>query len=144
MSEETKQKRVGLCSQFDLPKIHVKAAAHVFGHDAMRGHECQVSGVLQEGKHFYCKSVVFSFCVDASEFLLVLSVCVCGWLTRMVFLQGSWPLQVSKTSFSAPPEMVACQTAFLRFYESVHQGRRLAWLHHLGKAEVYVEFFGDC
>lgn len=47
---------------------------------------------------------------------------------------------MGKSAFTAPSEMQVCQSAFLRFYESVHQGRRLAWMHHLGKADVRLNY----
>jgi predicted transcriptional regulator len=57
-----------------------------------------------------------------------------------VLTQGSWPLQVHKSAFNAPEEFLCCQRAFGKYYDSVHQGRRLVWLHHLGKADVRVTF----
>ncbi len=57
-----------------------------------------------------------------------------------VLTQGSWPLQVHKSAFNAPEEFLCCQRAFGKYYDSVHQGRRLVWLHHLGKADVRVNY----
>ncbi len=47
---------------------------------------------------------------------------------------------MGKSAFTAPPEMQICQSAFLKFYETVHQGRRLAWMHHLGKADIRLNY----
>lgn len=58
-----------------------------------------------------------------------------------VLTQGSWPLQVHKSAFNPPPVMRRCLDAFAAFYDSAHQGRRLAWLHHLGKADIRVNCF---
>ena len=58
----------------------------------------------------------------------------------MVLTQGSWPLSVNKSSFKAPREMLACMQSFSEYYDSVHQGRKLSYLHHLGKADLRINF----
>lgn len=39
-----------------------------------------------------------------------------------------------------PPELGLCQTVFVKFYDTIHQGRKVVWLHHLGKADVRTAF----
>eukprot|EP01116_Phalansterium_solitarium_P018270 TRINITY_DN4793_c0_g1_i1.p1 TRINITY_DN4793_c0_g1~~TRINITY_DN4793_c0_g1_i1.p1 ORF type:complete len:826 (+),score=399.02 TRINITY_DN4793_c0_g1_i1:355-2832(+) len=53
-----------------------------------------------------------------------------------VLTAGSWPLQTQPAAFQVPPELEVCLSAFSAYYASEHQGRRLSWLHALGKAEL--------
>ncbi|KAL2916520.1 hypothetical protein HK105_203953 [Polyrhizophydium stewartii] len=58
-----------------------------------------------------------------------------------VLTTGSWPLNATTSAdFRIPVELEQTVAQFTAFYASQHNGRRLAWLHHLSKADVRAAF----
>eukprot|EP01117_Protostelium_nocturnum_P003593 TRINITY_DN1480_c0_g1_i1.p1 TRINITY_DN1480_c0_g1~~TRINITY_DN1480_c0_g1_i1.p1 ORF type:complete len:629 (+),score=88.00 TRINITY_DN1480_c0_g1_i1:331-2217(+) len=53
-----------------------------------------------------------------------------------VLTAGSWPLQTQASNFNVPQELEKCINQFQSWYSSRHQGRKLAWLHHLSKGDI--------
>jgi len=53
-----------------------------------------------------------------------------------VLTAGSWPMQSQSSNFNVPQELEKCIQHFQNYYMTQHQGRRLAWLHHLSKGDV--------
>jgi len=69
--------------------------------------------------------------------------------TVNVLTSGFWPLQAGNATNSGaaatgtistmlrlPADVERCVAAFTKFYASKHQGRKLQWLHHLGRGEL--------
>jgi len=54
----------------------------------------------------------------------------------LVLTAGSWPLQTQSSNFNVPEEMEMCISSFTQFYNSMHHGRKLNWIHHLSKGDV--------
>lgn len=53
-----------------------------------------------------------------------------------VLTAGSWPLQTQASSFNVPFELEVCLKEFHKFYDKLHHGRKLHWLHHLSKGDM--------
>jgi cullin 1 len=53
-----------------------------------------------------------------------------------VLTAGSWPLQTQASSFNVPFELEVCLKEFHKFYDKLHHGRKLNWLHHLSKGDM--------
>ncbi|PRP88079.1 cullin-2 [Planoprotostelium fungivorum] len=53
-----------------------------------------------------------------------------------VLTAGSWPMQTQSTNFNVPQELEKCIQHFQNYYMEQHQGRKLAWLHHLSKGDI--------
>ncbi|KAJ3109444.1 hypothetical protein HDU97_006689 [Phlyctochytrium planicorne] len=59
----------------------------------------------------------------------------------LVLTAGSWPLANNMvTDVQLPVELETCVSEFSRFYGSVHNGRKIAWLYHLSKVDMKVNF----
>ncbi|KAJ1340198.1 ferrochelatase [Batrachochytrium salamandrivorans] len=59
----------------------------------------------------------------------------------LVLTAGSWPLVGNAVSNAQLPlEFENCSTQFTSFYNAIFSGRKLSWLHHLSKAEVWLNF----
>eukprot|EP01121_Diplochlamys_sp_Union-15-3_P014839 TRINITY_DN4792_c0_g1_i2.p1 TRINITY_DN4792_c0_g1~~TRINITY_DN4792_c0_g1_i2.p1 ORF type:complete len:316 (-),score=32.95 TRINITY_DN4792_c0_g1_i2:85-999(-) len=56
--------------------------------------------------------------------------------TILVLTAGSWPLQTQASNFNVPGELEKCMKIFSKFYNTLHNGRKLNWLHHLSKGDV--------
>eukprot|EP01136_Pigoraptor_vietnamica_P010160 Opistho-1_new@47459 len=59
-----------------------------------------------------------------------------------VLQAGAWPMGQMHTTFSIPQELERCVEKFESFYNATYNGRKLSWLHALGKGEVKAEFGG--
>jgi cullin 1 len=57
-----------------------------------------------------------------------------------VLTYSAWPLQVPDTNFTPPNELEVIERAFVSFYRTVREGRRLTWLHHLFKVELKATY----
>jgi hypothetical protein len=57
----------------------------------------------------------------------------------LVLTAGAWPVSqhASSSAFQLPPELAGRKVEFSDFYGASFSGRKLDWLHHLSKAEVY-------
>jgi len=58
----------------------------------------------------------------------------------LVLATGSWPLQPPTTNFNVPEELVSCEQAFQKFYQSKYQGRKLNWLLQFSKGEIKTKY----
>lgn len=58
----------------------------------------------------------------------------------LVLTSGSWPLFGQRSNFTLNPQLSECMEAFQRFYDSLHHGRRLTWLHHLAKGDMRMMY----
>jgi len=58
----------------------------------------------------------------------------------MVLATNAWPLQAPTTNFLAPPALATAEALFNKFYIGQFKGRKLSWLHQLGKAEVRARY----
>ena len=61
-------------------------------------------------------------------------------LKMLVLQSGAWPVNSSPSTFALPPELAKCIKMFGKFYEAMHSGRKLNWLHHLSTADVKARF----
>eukprot|EP01088_Endostelium_zonatum_P018470 TRINITY_DN5947_c0_g1_i4.p1 TRINITY_DN5947_c0_g1~~TRINITY_DN5947_c0_g1_i4.p1 ORF type:complete len:494 (-),score=135.69 TRINITY_DN5947_c0_g1_i4:25-1506(-) len=59
-----------------------------------------------------------------------------GDMNVLVLTAGSWPLNSPQIAFNVPEELEKAVNLFSNFYSNKHSGRRLTWLHHLGKADL--------
>ena len=57
-----------------------------------------------------------------------------------VLTQGSWPLHVSKGTFSVPEPLQKCINTFTEFYTGNYVGRKLSFLHQLSKTSLKTNF----
>jgi len=57
-------------------------------------------------------------------------------LSVMILTSGTWPIPQGTPPFNIPIELERCLDQFHNYYNSVHRGRKLTWLHHLSKGEV--------
>jgi cullin 1 len=61
-------------------------------------------------------------------------------LSISVLATGTWPLQPAATQFVAPQALVGPIDLFKKFYSTKYSGRKLSYLHHLGKVELVVNY----
>lgn len=54
----------------------------------------------------------------------------------LVLSSGSWPFQTGAMDFVLPSEFEKSLKSFTQFYQNLHQGRKLGWLHHMCKGEI--------
>jgi hypothetical protein len=58
-------------------------------------------------------------------------------LKMLVLQSGAWPVGTTATSpLTLPTELDRCINLFSKFYENMHSGRKLNWLHHLSTADM--------
>lgn len=61
--------------------------------------------------------------------------------SSLVLTTGSWPLSNSSASqFNIPEQLKICTEGFENFYNTIHNGRRLTWIHHCSKGEIFARF----
>lgn len=58
----------------------------------------------------------------------------------LVLTTGSWPITLAATPFNAPEELVQCMKEFSSFFSEQFSGRKLNWVHHLGRADLRLFF----
>jgi cullin 1 len=58
----------------------------------------------------------------------------------LVLATGSWPLQPPSTNFTLPKELQVAEHAFTKFYRTLHDGRKLNWLHQFSKGELKANY----
>jgi cullin 1 len=61
-------------------------------------------------------------------------------LSISVLATGTWPLQPQSTQFVAPQALVGPIDLFKKFYSTKYSGRKLTYLHQLGKADAVVNY----
>ena len=61
-------------------------------------------------------------------------------LSISVLATGTWPLQPPPTQFVAPQALVGPMDLFKKFYGTKYSGRKLTYLHHLGKVDAQVNY----
>ena len=60
--------------------------------------------------------------------------------SAMILSSCSWPLQQA-ASFNEPAELKQAMDAFWSFYSQKHNGRKLLWLHNVGRGELATSCF---
>jgi hypothetical protein len=58
----------------------------------------------------------------------------------LVLTTGSWPITLAATAFNAPDELVQCMNEFTKFFTDQFSGRKLNWVHHLGRGDLRLFF----
>lgn len=56
--------------------------------------------------------------------------------SMMILTSGTWPYNDTQPNLQLPGEMLQCVETFQKYYLEKHNGRKLTWLHQLGRAEL--------
>ena len=60
----------------------------------------------------------------------------------LILTSGTWPLSRQCVDFVIPTSLRVCVESFQQFYDKLHSGRCLTWLHNCSKGDIYAHL-GD-
>jgi len=89
---------------------------------------------------FQDMKVAHSFASSFKEFCEDEGLTPAQDFSALVLTSGTWPLSRQCPEFIPPPSLHQCIQAFERFYDNLHSGRCLTWLHNCSKGDLYATF----